>query len=171
MRQAELTSSGLLALFSVYLMWKSAELPIGWIKDYGPGGGMFPFYLSLIMLVVCCLIFVLALRRRTPESQTDEPFMSPEAKRLFYKAAGSLCLMILVMGGLWLPGLYIPGLGAYVAIPLFLIFYVRFMGHHSWPMTLALAVGIPAVTFLFFEKLLWILLPKGITDPLFYIFF
>jgi hypothetical protein len=58
-------------------------------------------------------------------------------------------------------------IGVYGALPLFLIFYIRFMGKHSWGLTAALTVGIPVVTFYFFEITLKIILPKGITEPLF----
>ena len=50
MRRAEIVTASLMAVFSVYLMWKSAELPIGWIPDEGPGGGAFSFWLSAVML-------------------------------------------------------------------------------------------------------------------------
>ena len=42
MRRGEISMAGLLALFSLYLMWKSAELPIGYIRGEGPGGGAWP---------------------------------------------------------------------------------------------------------------------------------
>ena len=45
-----------LGVLSVYLMVKSAELPIGWIPNEGPGGGAFPFWLSAGMLVCCVFI-------------------------------------------------------------------------------------------------------------------
>ena len=41
MRRAELLTAVLFALLSVYLMWKSAELPVGWVPDKGPAGGAF----------------------------------------------------------------------------------------------------------------------------------
>ena len=46
MRVAELVMAVVMAIFSLYLMWKSAELPIGWIPDEGPGGGAFSFWLA-----------------------------------------------------------------------------------------------------------------------------
>ena len=58
--------------------------------------------------------------------------------------------------------------GAYGAIPVFLLFYLRFMGGHSWQLTGAFAVVTPIVTFLFFEIALQKTLPKGVTEPLFY---
>jgi hypothetical protein len=56
MRQGEISLVGILALFSIYLMWKSAELPIGYIRGQGPGGGFWPFWLSLGMLLSCASI-------------------------------------------------------------------------------------------------------------------
>ena len=58
MRVAELCMAVVMAVFSVYLMWKSVELPIGWIEGEGPGGGAFPFWLSLGMLVCCGFIIL-----------------------------------------------------------------------------------------------------------------
>jgi len=58
-------------------------------------------------------------------------------------------------------------IGIYGALPLFLVFYIRYMGKHSWLLTSVLAVAIPVVIFYFFEITLKIILPKGITEPLF----
>ena len=52
-RVAELAMAILMGVFSLYLMVKSAELPIGWIPDEGPGGGAWPFWLSVMMLLSC----------------------------------------------------------------------------------------------------------------------
>jgi len=58
--------------------------------------------------------------------------------------------------------------GVYFSLPLFFIYCIRFIGRHSWRLTIAFAVGAPIVTFMFFEIGLKILLPKGYTEPLFY---
>ena len=57
--------------------------------------------------------------------------------------------------------------GAYGAIPVFLIFYLRFLGGHSWRLTGTFAAVTPVITFLFFEIALQKTLPKGFTDPWF----
>ena len=54
-----------------------------------------------------------------------------------------------------------------VALPLFLFWYLRIFGGHGWTLTLSLTILTPVATFLFFEAVLKILLPKGITEPLF----
>jgi len=69
------------------------------------------------------------------------------------------------MGGIGVGGF--EGIGFYGALPLFLLFYLKVMGNHSWLTAIGLAVLIPVITFLFFEIMLKITLPKGMTEPLF----
>ena len=57
--------------------------------------------------------------------------------------------------------------GAYVALMLFLFWYLRIFGRHGWTLTLSLLVATPLFLFFFFEVTLKILLPKGWTEPLF----
>jgi len=59
-------------------------------------------------------------------------------------------------------------IGIYFAIFLFLLFYLRFVGRHSWLLTGILSTASPIFLFFFFEALLKILLPKGYSEPLFY---
>ena len=158
MRMAEFVMAVVMAVLSLYLMWKSAELPIGWIAGEGPGGGAWPFWLSAGMLACCVAIIVRWFRRSTPPSRSTEPYMDKRAFKLFLIGAGSLTVMI---GSIHI-------IGVYGAIPLFLIFYMRFLGSHPWIMTGAVAASMPVVTFLFFEIALRIDLPKGFTEPLFY---
>ena len=173
MRRMDLLVACILGAFSAYMMWKSTELPIGWIREYGPGGGAFPFYLSLGMLVCSALIIFRSLRGLTPESQTEAPFfIDPEGRKLIYIVVAALTAMIALTSGIYLFGVtLLPAVGVYVAVPLFIIFYMRYLGRHNWFLVIGVAVATPVVTFLFFEKLLLILLPKGITDTWFYIFF
>ena len=157
MRLAELVMAVVMAIVSISLMVKSAELPIGWIPREGPGGGAFPFWLSAGMLV-CCVWIIVRWFRGYFDSHGDEPYMDRDTVRVFL--TGSLSLTITI-GSVYL-------VGVYGAIPLLLIFYMKFIGKHPWPMTIALAVAFPVVTFFFFEIALTITLPKGLTEPLFY---
>ena len=158
MRVAELVMALVMAVFSIYLMWKSTELPIVWLPGEGPGGGAFPCWLSLGMLVCCVSIILRWIARASPPSRSTEPYMTPETVKWFLLVAGSLTVMIAL----------IHVIGVYGAVPLFLIFYVRFLGRHSWTTTGALAVCTPVATFFFFEIALKKTLPKGFTEELFY---
>ncbi|MFQ5681897.1 MAG: tripartite tricarboxylate transporter TctB family protein [Candidatus Binatia bacterium] len=158
MRWAELIMAAVMAIFSLDLMWKSMELPIGWIPGEGPGGGAFPFWLSTGMLICSGWVILRWFRQTSPPSQSTEPYMDKRAFKFFLISAGSLTVMI---GS-------IRFIGIYGVLPLFLIFYMRFVGRHAWLPTVALAVTTPIAIFLFFEIALNITLPKGLTEPLFY---
>ena len=158
MRRAELIMALCLAVFSAYLMLKSAELPIGWIPEEGPGGGAFPFWLAAGMITCCMLVIYRWFKRTSPPSQSTEPYMDKNTQRMFITIAGSLTVMI---GA-------IHSIGVYFSLPLFLMFYLRFLGRHTWPLVLGVAVATPVITFFFFEIALLKTLPKGYTEPLFY---
>ncbi len=158
MRVAELVMACVMAVFSLYLMLKSTELPIGWLPGEGPGGGAFPFWLSLGMLGCCLWVILRWIARASPPSRSTEPYMTRPTFESFLLVAGSLTVMI---------GL-IHVIGVYGAVPLFLIFYIRFLGRHSWMTAGSLAVCTPVATFFFFEIALKKTLPQGFTEPLFY---
>jgi len=156
-RTAELLMALLMGAFSIYLMVKSTELPVGWVKGVGPGGGTWSFWLAAIMLISCVGIIGNWYLKRGPIGSSTKVYIEPHVMVDVGLVAGSLLVIIGLMGFI----------GVYGALPLFLIFYIRFLGKHSWGLTAVLSVGIPIVIFYFFEITLKIILPKGITEPLF----
>lgn len=172
-RLAELLMALVMMAFSGYLMWKSTELPIGWIPEEGPGGGFWPFWLSVVMLISSLWVLVNWVRRTSPPSRSLEAFFPKGVFKEVAAVALALIVTVALFNGVsfWLPligAVNIPGLGTYVALFFFLVFYVGFLGRHGWLATLVYSVVIPTVTFLFFEVAVKIILPKGITEPLFY---
>jgi hypothetical protein len=158
MRRAELIMAVLMAVFSFYLMSKSAELEIGWIPKEGPGGGAFPFWLAVGMLVCSLLIIIRWFRRANEHAYSKKPYMDRQTVALFAIVAGSLTVTI---------GL-IQVVGVYVAIPIFIAFYMRVVGSHRWLISGSIAAAAPVILFFFFEIALKITLPKGVTEPMFY---
>jgi len=159
MRRAELVMAIVLAVVSLSLMVKSAELPIGWEPEEGPGGGAFPFWLAAGMLICSVWIIVNWVRGTSPSSRSEEPYMDRQTLVLFLLAAGGLTVMIAL----------IHVIGVYFSVPLFIVFYMRVLGRHGWGLTGGLAVAVPVITFLFFEGLLKITLPKGYSEELIFI--
>ena len=147
-----------LGVLSAYLMVKSAELPIGWIPDEGPGGGAFPFWLSAGMLVCCVFITLRWLLRQSPVSRSGDSYVIPAARATLM--AGSVARPVMI-GSIHI-------IGIYFAIPLFLLYYVRVVGRHNWLLSLGVSVSAPLISFFFFEIALLITLPKGYSEPLFY---
>ena len=156
-RTAELLMAIMMGVFSIYLMFKSYELPIGWIENEGPGGGAWPFWLSAIMLISCLGILFNWFRKHGPIATSNKIYIEPHV----LVDVGAVIISLIVTVGLF------SFVGIYGALPLFLIFYLRFLGKHSWKLTGILTIAIPVVIFYFFEITLKIILPKGITEPLF----
>lgn len=159
MRRAEIITAGVLALLSIYLMWKSTELNIGYVRGEGPGGGAWPFWLSAIMLVTTIFIAVNWFRRTSPPSQSTEPFLDTYGLKSLALVGGGL------IGFVALIGIF----SMYGAMFFFLIYYLRFLGRHSWLLTAVMAVAVPLSFFFFFEGLMRITLPTGMPfmDPMF----
>jgi hypothetical protein len=157
MRQGEISLAGLLALFSLYLMWKSAELPIGYIRGQGPGGGFWPFWLSLGMLLSCMVIAWNWWRGKSPASQSDEPLMDAFGWRTIIWVGGGVVAFVAL----------ISIISMYGAIAVFLAYYLRILGRHSWWLTLTIALSGPVLLFVFFEAVMLISMPQGLpfTQP------
>jgi hypothetical protein len=158
MRTAELGSAAALMLFAIVLMVHATVLPIGWVEGSGPGGGAFPFWLAAGMLITGAVIFVRELRPTAAAKQKARIYIDPQSYAQLAVTAGAIVVTVGLM--MWL--------GTYVALPLFLLFYLKLIGRHGWVLTLAITLLTPVFLFFFFEVTLKILLPKGITEPLFF---
>ncbi|MBK0400601.1 tripartite tricarboxylate transporter TctB family protein [Limibaculum sp. M0105] len=158
MRLGEIITAAILALLAIYLMWKSTSLEIGYIRGEGPGGGFWPFWLSFIMLLSTGWIAVNWWRGTSPPSQSDEPVLDAYGWKMLVFVGGGIAAFVAL----------IPIISMYGAICLFLIYYLKFLGRHSWFVTLALSIGLPIV-FFFFEGAMRITMPTGMsfTEPVF----
>jgi len=157
-RTAELLMAILLALGSIGLMVKSSELSIGWIEGRGPGSGVWPFWLAVFMLLSCVAVIYRWFKRATPESRSNELYMTRGAVQIVGISVGALLALLI--------GTHL--IGIYFSLFVFLFFYLRVLGRHSWTVTIPLTLATPVVLFLFFEWALKIPLPKAISEPLFY---
>lgn len=157
MKRAEIIAGLAIAIFSIYAAWKSTELPIGWVRGRGPGGGTFPFWLSIIMLVCAVVIVIKALRGKLPEGWVDKPYFDELELKSVLLHGGSIVVAV--------ASIYV--IGTYGAIILLLVFHMRYMGRHSWTSTIVVSLVTVVVVFLFFEILMQQIMPKGYTDPLF----
>jgi putative tricarboxylic transport membrane protein len=163
MRRGEIITAGVLALLSGYLMYKSSQNGIGYIPGRGPAGGFWPFWLSFIMLISTGVIAFNWYRGVSAASRSDEPVLDAYGRRT----------LLLVGGGIIGFVALIEIVSMYGAIMLFLLYYVGFLGRHKWTLTLPLMFGLPLALFFFFEGLMRISMPTGMsfTDPVFNILY
>ena len=168
MRRAEIVTAFFLGVLSLYFMWKSGEGPgwdpdvarfdnIGLILDEGPGSGFWPFWLSLIMLLCSIWIGINWYLRKSPPSQSEEPFLDHHAKRTFLLVGGGLLGFLILIGII----------GFYGAIFVFMIYFIGGLGRHRLIPTLIISTAIPVFSFFFFDIAMRIVLPKGYLEPLF----
>ena len=165
MRRAELVTPIILAILSIYMMWKSGTSAWGegwgqsiwYIEGEGPGSGFWPLWLSGIMLLCCVWIVINWLRRATPASRSEEKFLDRYGLVMLLKVGGGVTAFIAL----------VHFIGMYGAMLVFLIYYIYFLGRHSLVTTLSIALGAPIVTFFFFDVAMRIVLPKGYLEPLF----
>ena len=157
-KKAEITVAVILALSSLALMIKSMENRITWNAEENMGAGFLPFYLSLGMLICCVLVIINFFLKRTPQSKDESPFIDPGAFKFVSVTLISLIVLVFAIGYL----------GIYFSLIFFLAFYLRYFSEKSVLFITLFSLITPVLTFLFFEWLLKIPLPQGISEPLFY---
>jgi hypothetical protein len=159
MRLGEIVTAAVLALLSIYLMFKSTELNIGYTRGEGPGGGAWPFWLGAIMLISTGFIALNWFRRTSPPSQSTEPVLDSYGRKTLIQVGAGLVGFVALINVI----------SMYGAMFVFLIYSLKFLGRHSWVLTLIMAIALPIGFFFFFEGLMRINMPKGMdfTEPFF----
>jgi putative tricarboxylic transport membrane protein len=145
MRAADLITASLLIFLGSLVLVDAMRLGIGWGID-GPKSGFFPFWLALIM-IVCCVIIMAQQALKT----TRHTFVNREKLRPVLTVLWPATLAVVLMQ--WL--------GLYVASALYMGFYMRWVGRHSWAVVVLLSLGVPLVTFWIFERWFYVPMPKG----------
>jgi putative tricarboxylic transport membrane protein len=145
MRAADFVTASILILLGGVVLFDAVRLGIGWGTD-GPKSGFFPFWLALIMVMTCAIILFQTLRSRSGESFVTRQQLGPVLK-VIWPAAAMVLLTHFV--------------GLYVAAALYIGFYMRWVGRHSWIAVAVLALAIPVVSFLIFELWFLVPMPKG----------
>jgi hypothetical protein len=151
-----------LAALSLGVMWKSGEVPawaeggrfsnIGFGEDGAPRGGFWPFWCAAITFVCCIWVFVNGLLRRSPPSQSTEPYLDGHGIGVMLKVGVAVFLLVLLTD-------YI---SIYFSMALFLFYYLLVLGRHGIVLSGALAVVMPFWMYLFFDITMSRNLPKGV---------
>ena len=145
MRAADIVTASFLMALGVLVLGEAIRLGFRWGTD-GPESGFFPFWLAVVVITHTAAILVRAIRKHS-----TEPFASREQLRMVLTVAVPATALVVATHFI---GLYVAGL-------VYLAFYMRRVGHHSWASTAGLSVGIPLLTFLVFERWFMVPLPKG----------
>jgi putative tricarboxylic transport membrane protein len=145
MRAADIATASFLMLLGGVVLVEAIRLGFRWGPD-GPQSGFFPFWLAVVVIAHSAAILVQSVRKRSAE-----PFATREQLQMVLTVAWPAAAMVL----------FTHFIGLYVAAAIYLAFYMRLVGRHSWVTTIGLSFSIPLVTFLVFEKWFLVPLPKG----------
>ena len=145
MRAADVVTASILILFGGLVLLDATRLGFGWGTD-GPQSGFFPFWLALLMVLACALIVIQAMRESSQRPFVDRAKLAPVLKVL-WPALAAVALM--------------QAIGLYVSSAIYLGFYMRWVGRHSWAAVIVLSIGFPLATFVIFERWFLVPMPKG----------
>ncbi|MEW6453524.1 tripartite tricarboxylate transporter TctB family protein [Leptospira sp. severe_002] len=149
-RNVEVAVALIMAAFGVLAMAGSYQVGIGWGVE-GPKAGFFPFYVGLVIVGSSAINLFNALK--------ENP------KQLFADWGQLRAVMSIVIP----TAVYVavmPFTGLYVSSLVLIAFFMKWLGRYSWVLTLSIAIGVPLVTFVLFEKWFLVPLPKGPIEEL-----
>ena len=153
-RTAELLMAIATLLVSLGLMFNvySDGLAIGWIEGRGLGSGMWPFWLSFGMALASLWTLYRWFTGQTPESRSTEEYLAHDT--IFLVVVTALALLGFMV--------LINIIGTYLALMIYMLVSIRFLGGHSWKVTSIMTIATPLFVYLLFEVALTKYLPKGL---------
>ena len=149
-RSAEIGVALLTLLFGAIVIYGSLKVGIGWGSD-GPQAGFLPFYVGLFIAGGSVINLVSGLREN-PDTIASEYSQLRQVLKVLIPTA-LYCFLVEPLG------IYLPSF-------LLITVFMKWLGKYSWPLTLAIAIGVPAVFYFVFEKWFLIPLPKGPVEAL-----
>jgi putative tricarboxylic transport membrane protein len=150
-RAVEMGVALVIAAFALLVIVGSVQVGIGWGAE-GPKAGFFPFYVGLMILASSIINFGAVMS----DGRNDQPFAE-------WGQLGKVMSM-LVPTAIYVA--LVPWIGIYVASMLLIAVFMRWLGRYGWGMIAAVAIGVPIVTFIIFEKWFLVPLPKGPIEEL-----
>jgi putative tricarboxylic transport membrane protein len=145
-RSVEIGVTLLMALFALIVIAGSVQAGLGWGAE-GPKAGFVPFYVGLLILGSSIINFGAAISERSDIRLFAEWSQLGQVMAMLVPTAIYVAL--------------VPWIGIYAASALLIAMFMRWLGKYGWGMVAAIAVGVPVVTFLIFERWFLLPLPKG----------
>ena len=135
----------LIALFGVIVIAGSVKAGINWGAE-GPRAGFFPFYVGIIIVAASAVNLWNGLRE-------DDTSLFAEWGQL------RQVLSVVIPTAIYVGAM--PFTGLYVASIVFIGWFMRWLGKYSWLTVAAVAIGMPVIAYLIFERWFLVPLPKG----------
>ena len=150
-RAVEIGVAIAMLLFAAIIIYGAWLAGINWGAE-GPRAGFFPFYVGLAILLSTLVNLAHAL--------------TSDRKKLFADWDQLRQVLSVVIPAAVYVAL-VPWIGLYVASFLLIAVFMKWLGRYNWGLTLAVAIAVPVLAFLMFEKWFLVPLPKGPIEELF----
>ncbi len=145
-RSVEIAVALAIMLLGIITVYGSILVGIGWGAE-GPKAGFLPFYIGLFIIGSCAInLFSI--------------FAAGESDRLFAEWGQLRQVMSVVVPATVYVFLVDP-IGIYLASFLLIAVFMKWIGRYSWATTIGVAIGMPLVSYMVFEKWFLVPLPKG----------
>jgi len=144
-KMVEASVTALVGLFGVIVIIGSLRAGINWGAE-GPRAGFFPFYIGLCILISVAINLLNMFR---------------EEKNGLFAEWGQLrqVMSVVIPTAIYVSSISFVGL--YVASIVFIAWFMRYLGKYGWLIIAAIAIGMPVVTYIVFERWFLVPLPKG----------
>jgi putative tricarboxylic transport membrane protein len=136
--------------FGAIVIAGSLQVGINWGAE-GPRAGFFPFYLGLLIIGSSLLNLWNALS-------------IDEGKRFAEWSQLRQVLSVVVPTAIYVA--IMPTIGIYVSSALLIAVFMRWLGRYPWAMVGSIAIAVPVITYIVFEKWFLVPLPKGPLEEL-----
>jgi len=162
MKKAEILMASFWAALSIAIILEvryipATRQPIGWERGLGPEPGWFPYWLAVLMLVCSLVVLIPKVLQAVKEGLGDDTsFVSVEGFKAIMRAVLPMVIYVVTL----------PWLGFYLGSTLYLIYYLRAVGKHSWTLSLSTGIVFSVSIFLIFENALKLTLAKGFIEPI-----
>jgi putative tricarboxylic transport membrane protein len=145
---------------SSIVIYDSVRLGFGWQEGVGPAPGSFPFWVSLILAISSLVTLATAVLNVVRQSDGEIFVTARPFGRVLAVLVPSIIYVALI-GGVSLGPVTVPGIGIYVASAIFICSFMLMMGREGIVKSIAVALAVPFVLYLMFEKWFLVPLPKG----------
>ncbi len=146
-RAVEAGVAVVIGIFGAIAVIGSLRVGIGWADD-GPMAGFFPFYIGVI-IIISSLVNLYTVLFATPGDQGVFATWDQLGK------VTSVVIPTAIYVGV------MPYIGIYVASALLIGIFMMWLGKYRWTTAIPVALLVPVLTFIFFERWFLVPLPKG----------
>jgi len=153
MRKADAIVALIILAIGIVVLYDAAGLGIfGWTTS-GPAPGM---YIGLLGtgVTVGSLLILGQVFAKWQKGAPNKPFLRPGGlKPVLYVSVPAAVMVLLT-----------EFIGLYLAAGLYLAVYMRWIGTHKWITVAAVSILVPLVSYIVFERIFLIPLPKGMLE-------